>query len=147
MTIDFHTLHAELAGRRLPGGSITIARHEAAICDLALRTDVDHETAHPMWFVIASLRTMGITVDELCDLAHRAEGDTLLFGECRVDQRRPLGVGEICSATAGVTDVSTRSLRDGTRMDSVTVVVELGVVSPGDSGTVTSTYLFRRAAA
>jgi hypothetical protein len=144
MTIDFAELRSALQNTDLPGGEITIERHESAICDMALHAEVDREVAHPMWFVIASLRTMGITVEDLCRMAAQEPSDTLLFGECRIDQTSSLSVGATYRSAARITDVSTRTMRDGSRLDSVTVEVSIGLVDPGDAGTIASTYLFRR---
>src|SRR5687768_5313134 len=95
MPISVETLQVTLEGMRLPGGRITIEEHEAVIGDRALRATAagDDNAAHPIWFVIASLRCMGISVEELCDLAGQEDGDALLFGNCRVDQHEPLRTG------------------------------------------------------
>lgn len=147
MAIPFTALRDELQGRDLPGGRIVIEPHEAAIGDDALRAARDPEdAAHPAWFVIASLRCMGITVNELCALAHQADGDTLLFGNCRVDQRDALQVGRAYAASARVGEVSTRTIRDGSRLDLVEVVVRLREDSGAEVGAISSLYLFKRGA-
>ena len=65
MAPGIEELKAALEGRQLPGGSIGIERHESLIADYAPRADDgDRELAHPIWFVIASLRGMGISVDD-----------------------------------------------------------------------------------
>lgn len=145
MSPDFDELRSALVGMQLPGGDLTIERYESVICDMALRAPVDPQTAHPVWFIIASLRSMGITVDELCALARMGQDDTLLFGECTVDQIQPLVVGGHYRASASITDVSAKTTRDGTRLDTVTVRVD--VAGAERVGSVTSAYLFRRAAA
>lgn len=147
MTISIEALRDEIAGRRLPGGTITVEPHEAFIADRALRSTVEDATdAHPTWFVIASLRCLGITVEELCALAHQGPDDTLLFGRCRIDQREPLRVGGTYAADASIREVATRSMRDGSRLDSVEVEVVLRDGADGnvEAGSVTSVYLFKR---
>ena len=147
MSIAADSLRAELQGRSLPGGEITVEPHEAAIGDRALRAEDDGQgVAHPFWFIVASLRTMGVSVDDLCALAHQQEGDTLLFGECAVVQDQPLRVGGRYQSTAEITEVGSRTTRDGSRLDSVVVVVQLRDVQ-GLVGSITSTYLFKRGAA
>lgn len=145
MTPSVDVLRRELTDRALPGGSITIEPHESFIADQALRaTDDPQGVAHPIWFVIASLRGMGISVDELCALAHQSDGDTLLFGSCEVTQDAPLQAGREYVTTATVGAVNSRAMRDGSRLDSVEVVVRLA--EDGTAvGSVVSTYLFKRA--
>ncbi|HEY9264295.1 MAG TPA: hypothetical protein VIQ11_06810, partial [Mycobacterium sp.] len=125
-------------------GDLTIERYESAICDMALQAPVDPETAHPMWFIIASLRSIGITVDELCALARMGREDALLFGECTVEQVRPLAIGDHYHATATITDVAAKTMRDGARLDTVAVRVDVAGAEP--VGSVISSYLFKRAA-
>lgn len=144
--ISIDELRTELEGRMLPGGSIDVLAHESAIADLALRAGDDADgIAHPLWFVIASLRCMGITVEELCALAHQGDNDTLLFGSCEVVQDRPMTVGTSYTSSASIGAVGTRTIRDGSRLDSVEVIVKLRD-DINDVGHVASTYLFKRGA-
>lgn len=145
--ITIQALRDDLEGRVLPGGTIDVLTHESVLGDRALRaTDEADGIAHPIWFVIASLRCMGISVEELCSLARHAEGDTLLFGSCDVVQDQPMMVGATYTSDASIGAVGTRTTRDGSRLDSVEVIVELRdelrVV-----GRVSSAYLFKRGAA
>ncbi|GGN80649.1 MULTISPECIES: hypothetical protein [Nocardia] len=144
MSVPVETLQRELRGRRLPGGEITLERHETAIAEDALRAEPDGtDAAHPAWFIIASLRCMGVSVEELCALAHQDSGDTLLFGSCRIDQTNTLRAGATYAAQAHIGEVGSRHARDGSRLDSVEVVVELSEAGT-PAGTITSTYLFKR---
>lgn len=151
MTVDITTMQAELRDMSLPGGEIVIEPYESALADTALRAGfVTEGSAHPVWYVIASLRCMGVSVEELCRLAHHGEGDSLLLGNCRVEQFHDLRTGDTYAASARIGDVSSRTTRDGMRLDSVEVTVELrstGETVPGGTmGSVVSTYLFKRAA-
>lgn len=137
-------LAGELHERSLPGGEIVIEKYEAVIGDQALRaTPSTDGVAHPIWFVIASLRGIGITVDELCAMMHTRTTDTLLFGSCSVVQDRSLRAGERYRTTARIGEIASRTTRDGSRLDSVEV--EVGVHDDaGQAGSVSSTYLFKR---
>ncbi|SDG18571.1 hypothetical protein [Klenkia brasiliensis] len=90
---------------------------------------------------------MGIAVDELCELAEQKAGDTLLFGGVSIAQTGDLPVDTDYRTTAAITDVGTRTMRDGSTLDSVVVLVS--ILGPDDSerGSVTSTYLFKRGTA
>jgi hypothetical protein len=139
-------LRADLLGKRLPGGSFHLERHESSIADHAVLATDGGDSAHPIWFVIASLRGMGITVDELCGLCRQEDGDTLLFGGVEVWQELPLAVGGEYETEAEITAVDRRTTRSGYDLDAVTVRVRLC----GESevhGEVTSVYLFKRGAA
>ncbi|OBF37447.1 hypothetical protein A5719_21780 [Mycolicibacterium peregrinum] len=145
MSISVEELTERLSDKRLPGGSIVIEAHEAAIVDDALRAnDFADGVAHPFWFIVTSLRCMGISVDELCALADQQESDLLLFGNCEVDQESPMRVGQSYRAEASIGRVGSKTTRDGSRLDSVDVVVSIRDAADSAVGTVTSTYLFKR---
>jgi len=145
MTISIDDLRAKLAGTALPGGELVLEEYESAIADAAFRAEDDAGGfAHPAWFIIASLRGMGISVDELCALAEQEPGDTLLFGNCEVEQFRPLTPGTRYRTYAEITDVGSRTTRDGSRLDHLTVSVTVSHPA-ADAGRVTSVYLFKRA--
>lgn len=147
MTITTESLVEALSDRQLPGGEITIESYEAVLLDEALRARPDPDgVAHPTWFVITSLRCMGISVEELCVLARQGPDDVLLFGSCAVDQKRPMRVGTGYRTTARIGEVGSRTTRDGARLDSIEVVVAVAG-DDGPVGTVTSVYLFKRGAA
>jgi len=137
-----------LRGRELPGGTLRIEGYQSAILDRALHAPApppgEEHLASPVWLVVASLRGMGITVDELCELAEKRAGDTLLFGGVDIAQTGDLPVDADYRTTAVITDVGSRTMRDGSTLDSVVVLVS--VLGPDDSerGSVTSTYLFKR---
>ncbi|MGW0021450.1 hypothetical protein ACWDUD_24300 [Rhodococcus sp. NPDC003382] len=149
MTTAVKELDPGLVGRQLPGDTTTISHHQSAITDHALHAASDPdagEHAHSIWFLIIALRGMGISVDELCALADKREGDTLLFGTCGIDQVQPLSVGHTYRTTASIDSVSRRTTRDGSVLDSLTVTVTLfDTTAPaGPVGAVTSVYLFKR---
>lgn len=146
MAVTVEALQEALAGRQLPGGQLVIEPYEAFIGEEALRSAPDPQgSAHPAWLIIASLRCMGITVEELCALAHQAEGDTLLFGNCRVEQFSVLRTGHRYTASAAIREISSRTTRDGSRLDRIEVLVRLqDAASAADVGQVVSTYLFKR---
>jgi hypothetical protein len=143
MTTDLSVL-TELEGRRLPGGSIDIPRHESFITDHAVRDRHDADLAHPVWFIVASLRCMGISVDDLCHLAHADPADTLLYGEVSIDIEHPLRVGGSYETSAEIVEVGRSTMRNGTLLDRVVILVTV-VDSDARRGSVRATYLFKRA--
>jgi hypothetical protein len=136
-----------LAGKRLPGGVTTVTAMESEIADHALLSPgLDPGTAHPLWFLILALRGMGISVDELCELANKGDDDVLLFGTCEIEQLRPISVGDQYRTTAEITATDRRTTRDGSFLDSVTVLVGVYGTDGTDFGSVESVYLFKRSA-
>jgi hypothetical protein len=148
VSIPVEELRTSLNGKPLPGGQLLIDDYEAAIAEHAWHGDPpqDASEAHPMWFIVASLRCMGISVAELCDLACQESSDTLLFGTCTVVQDRPLRVGATYAARANITGVSSRTAGDGSRLDSIEIGVSLHSSEGELVGSVTSEYLFKRGA-
>ena len=145
MSVSIDILKDQLTGKVLPGGSIVIEPHEAAIVDDALRaTDAADGIAHPFWFIVTSLRCMGISVDELCELATKSESDLLLFGRCDVAQQHPMLVGNSYTATAFISEVGSTTTRDGSRLDHIDVIVTITDAAEIAVGSVTSRYLFKR---
>ncbi|MGB3324255.1 MAG: hypothetical protein WBB05_16765 [Mycolicibacterium fortuitum] len=145
MSVSVEELTQRLTGKVLPGGSIVVEAHESAIVDDALRAgDSAEDLAHPFWFIVTSLRCMGISVDELCALAAQEDGDVLLFGQCDVVQHRPMLVGGTYDAAASISAVGSTTTRDGSRLDSVDVTVHIQDEGAASVGTVTSRYLFKR---
>ncbi|MFI8975233.1 hypothetical protein ACIGO9_20270 [Nocardia asteroides] len=144
MTMTVEELQ-KLDGTRFPGGELIIEPHEDAILQQAIRTSkAEPGIAHPMWFVVISVRCLGISVTELCDLAAKAEDDTLLFGRCEIEQNAPLGVGARYRAEAFIAGTDSRTTRDGSRLDSLDVRMEIFDESGEYAGAVTSVYLFKR---
>lgn len=142
--VSIDLLQQTLAGKRLPGAEVAIPGYENTIATRALRGEVnEQEFAHAIWFIVCSLRGMGVSVNELCDLAHAGPHDTLMYGEVTIEQELPLRVGGSYRVEAVITDVGRSTLRDGSTLDKVTIGVELfcdGV----RHGAVASTYLFKR---
>ncbi|KAF0957245.1 hypothetical protein [Rhodococcus sp. T7] len=144
MTVTTDELH-KLEGTRLRGGEIVIEPHENTILQHAVRApQAEPGIAHPMWFVVISLRCLGISVDELCELAGKSEDDTLLFGNCEIDQQTPLRIGGRYRVDAVVAATGSRTSRDGSRLDNMDVRIEILDDSGGYAGAVTSVYLFKR---
>lgn len=145
MTTTFEELKRELEGLTLPGSPLTISPLESrAIDETARDPQTDSNLAHPIWFVIASLRGMGISVDQLCALARKESDDTLLFGGVEIVQERALEVGRTLNVSAEIVHVARRVTRDGANLDSLTVLNTVAARDGSLVGTVTCTYLFKR---
>lgn len=145
MSTTLAELSPGLVGRQLPGDRTTVTDFESRIADHALlRPGDDTVRAHSLWFLVIALRGMGISVDDLCALAAKRPQDTLLFGTCEIEQRHPLDVGSTYRTTATITDVGRKTTRDGSVLDSITVLVTLFDGDDRAMGSVDSLYLFKR---
>ncbi len=145
MSTSLAELSPDLVGRQLPGDQTTITEFESRIADHALlRPNDDTTKAHSLWFLVIALRGMGISVDELCALAAKRPQDTLLFGTCEVEQIHELDVGSTYRTTATITDTGRKTTRDGSALDSITVLVTLFDGDGETVGNVESVYLFKR---
>lgn len=147
--VDIDTLTNTLDGRALPGDTITIEAYESDLADYALLSPAEVSgQAHPLWLLILALRGMGISVDELCEMARKREQDTLLFGNCELKQHRPLTASATYDTTANIGSVFRKSTRAGGLLDFVTVttaVFDHGQIGHEEPiGEVVSGYIFKR---
>jgi len=129
----------------MPGGNLTIESYESQILDYALcAADGDRILAHPMWFVVASVRCLGVTTAEFCQMAAMNDLDALLFGGVELHQIRPLLVGGDYSTKVDVTGVKRRRARDGATLDCIDIRVEVVDADGNSYGSVISNYLIKR---
>lgn len=148
--IELDTLRAELDGRELPGAELTVEGYESALADYALLAapgDSTDDAAHPLWLLILAMRGMGISVDELCELAGKGSDDTLLFGNCEIVQHRRVTVDRRYRMAAVVGPVKRKTSRGGGSLDFVPVRVTVHDAERGDEvGVVCNDFIFKRGA-
>jgi hypothetical protein len=88
---------------------------------------------------------MGISVDELCVLAGKRDRDTLLLGNCAVDQVQPVRPGQRYRVTASTGPVGRKESRGGGALDFVPVRVAVHDAGSGaEVGTVVNDYIIKR---
>ena len=118
-----------LVGRQFPGGTYTVEPWRVWLTNDVLgapqRTD---GIAHPMFCYYAAMAGLGISIDEIFTLCHASAADGPMFGECDIQQRRPLEVG----ATYTVRGEITSAIRkQGARTGIFDIVAfRLEVVAP-----------------
>ncbi|KAF0957122.1 hypothetical protein [Rhodococcus sp. T7] len=146
MTTPTDDLRSALDGLTLPGGRLRIEAYEAVTDEGSVLSDPHPDGfAHPMWFIVAAVRCMGITIEELCILAQQRETDEMECGNRHIVQDLPLLVGATYDASATITNFESQTTRDGSQLDTVSVAVSLRSPAGDLVGSVTSEYLFRRA--
>ena len=131
---------------RPPQGELRVERYEAAIADYALLApDEDTVIAHPDWLVFGTLRSMGLSIDELLQLAGLGDDDVLMIGSIEVEHARPLLIEHSYTTRTRIVDVDRRTAGDGAVLDRAVVVVDVFDQPEELCGSVRSTYLFKRA--
>lgn len=80
---DIAALSQRLCGHRLPGGHYEISTHAAAA--VARLTGWDGPDPHPVFASIASLRALGVSIEQLCELCEFRLEDGPMLGEFAVD--------------------------------------------------------------
>jgi hypothetical protein len=111
---DVDELRARVVGHDLPGGVVTTPPHVAWIGDSAMRAPHDPAALGIIWFLIAGLRGMGISIEDLVALAEGSLADGVLFGELELTEEIPLEVGAEYDVRGRIRDLTRkRSARAG----------------------------------
>jgi hypothetical protein len=84
-------LRRRLVGHRFPGGRFRVAEYERWLSHDAMQAgELAPPALHPVWILLGALRGMGISIEDLIELADATPQDGVVFGETSVDQLRPL---------------------------------------------------------
>ena len=135
-----------VVGRTLPGGRMRLEPYEHWLaCDAISSPRWTGDVAHPMFGYYLALRGMGVSLDELFALAGATTDDGVMFGESRLELRRPLRIGDDYDVRGSVTSAERKVGRSGT-FDLFEFRLEL---SDGDglAAVSTNTFVFPRAQA
>lgn len=95
-------LQQRLQGLALPGGGYTITRDNAQRVAHLLQSAAD---VHPVFSCVASLRSLGISIGELCQLCEFELTDGPLLGEFAVRFYSPLAIGQRYQLTARIDSI------------------------------------------
>ena len=137
-------LRHELIGRQFPAGTFTIKPHESWLtCDAILSPPLPDGLAHPMYAYYAALGGMGLTIEQLFEIAHSSADDGPMFGEGGVEIHRPLQVGETFTIRGGIEDVVRKSGRSGT-FDIVSFRLDLIDQEGSVAAVSTNSFIFPR---
>src|SRR5262249_50389796 len=109
-----------------PGGTFVVEDYERWLSHDALQSVVLPDgVLHPVWIVLGALRGMGISIDELIELAGASADDGGVFGETDYEQHLPLLSGAEYTVHGGITSVKRRAGKSGGVFD--VVVFELAI--------------------
>ena len=142
--IDEQVLRDEIVGREFPEGRFTIQPYEAWLtADAVLSPPLRDGVVHPMYVYYAALGGMGIDLDTLFAWAHSSAADGPMFGEARIEQRRPFRAGETLVVTGGITGLIRKSGRSGT-FDIVEFRLDLTDTDGELVGVSTNSFIYPR---
>jgi len=134
-----------LVGWRFPGGTYTVEPWRVWLTNDVIgapqRTD---GIAHPMFCYYAAMAGLGISIDEMFTLCGASADDGPMFGECDVQQLRPLEVGAAYTVRGEITSAVRK---EGARTGVFDIVTfQLEVVAPDDqvSSVVSNSFIFPR---
>jgi len=144
----FEQLRERVTGHVLPGGTFRVAGHERWLSHEAMQSaEVDVPVLHPVWILLGGLRGMGLSMDELMNLARPGPADSVLFGETEVEQRVPLCADTDYAVAGSVVALSRKQGQRSGTLDIMTVRLEISELATGELAAVSSqTYLITRRA-
>ena len=124
--VEFEQLRARLVGHRFPGGTFTVAGYERWLShDAMLAPTIPDPLLHPVWILLGALRGMGMSIDELIELAGPGPHDGVVFGETTLEQLRPLARDETYRVHGEIVELRRRQGRRAGLMDLLTFRLEL----------------------
>ena len=134
-----------LVGWQFPGGAYAVEPWRVWLTNDVLGAAQQTDgIAHPMFCYYAAMAGLGITIDEMFTLCYASADDGPMFGECDIQQLRPLEVG----ATYTVRGEITSAIRkQGARTGTFDIVAfRLEVVAPDGevASVVSNSFIFPR---
>jgi len=120
-------LEQRLVGHTFPGGTFVVEDYERWLSHDALQSvPLPDGVLHPVWIVLGALRGMGITIDDLIELAAASPDDGVVFGETDYEQHALLRSATEYTVRGGITSVTRRKGKSAGVFD--VVVIELTIV-------------------
>lgn len=133
-----------LVGTTFAGGAHTIEPYEHWLgCD-AMATAPRGDVAHPMFAYIAGLTDMGLSLEELFQLAGSSSDDGVLFGQTAIEVHTPLRVGATYAVSGEITAVARKSGQQTGTFDIVTFRLELTSHDGVVAAATTNSFIFPR---
>ncbi len=134
-----------LVGRQFPGGTYAVEPWRVWLTNDVIgapqRTD---GIAHPMFCYYAAMAGFGISIDEMFTLCYASADDGPMFGECDIQQMRPLKIGATYTVRGKITSAVRKQ---GERTGTFDIVAfQLEVVAPDGevSSVVSNSFIFPR---
>jgi hypothetical protein len=136
---------SHLAGHAFPGGSYTLAPHEAWLWADAVGATPDPGFAHPEIAYMVGLHGGGASIGQIMELLEADEDSGVLFGELEFEFDRPLRPGTTYEVAGHVISVERKQGRKAGVFDRATFVHELTAAGdPAPSARITHVWIFPR---
>jgi hypothetical protein len=127
-------LERRLVGHAFPGGPLVVEDYERWLSHDAMQAPpLPAGVLHPAWIVMGALRGMGVTLEELIELAGATPEGGVVFGETDYEQHAPLRSDSPYTVRGGVASVTRREGRRAGTFD--VLVIEL-TIEDGDGAPV-----------
>ena len=138
-------LKRRLVGHRFPGGTFRVEGYERWLSHDAMAvTGIEPPVLHPVWVLLGALRGMGVTIDDLIELAGSKADEGVVFGETILEQTRPLASDETYVVHGSITDVRRRESRRAGVIDLVTFRLQIDDEEGTQVAASTQTFVFPR---
>ena len=136
-----------LVGWQFPGDTYTLEAWRVWLTnDVIGAPQRSDGIAHPMFCYYAAMAGLGISIDEMFTLCHASADDGPMFGECDIQQLRPLEVGATYTVRGQITSaVRKQGARTGT-FDIVAFRLEVVAPDGEVSSVVSNSFIFPRRA-
>lgn len=128
---------------RMRDGALRIQAFEDWLLRDALGAPTSGERPHGAWTVVGSFRGMGEGLDGLFRMLGAGTDDGVMFGECRIEQVRPLEHEREYVVRCEVLGATRRTGRRVPVFDVVEYVTEIVEQSAGPDGTATEAVAVR----
>jgi hypothetical protein len=139
-------LKRRLVGRRFPGGTFRVESYERWLSHDAMQASgIDAPLLHPVWVLLGALRGMGMTIDDLIELAGSTADEGVVFGETILEQTRPLASNETYLVHGSITDLKRRESRRAGVIDLLTFRLQIDDELGAQVAASTQTFIFPRA--
>jgi hypothetical protein len=143
----FAELEQRLTGHAFPGGTFVVEEYERWLAqDAMLAVRPAAPLLHPVWIVLGALRGMGLSIDELIELADARPTDGVVFGETELRQQQPLRAGANYRVRGGVKSIVRRTGRRAGVFDTLTFELELLGTDGALVAVSSQTFIIRRGA-
>lgn len=139
-------LRRRLVGHRFPGGTFRVESYERWLSHDAMQTsEIAAPVLHPVWVLLGALRGMGMTIDDLIELAGARNDEGVVFGETVLEAGRPLVSDETYVVHGAITELKRRESRRAGVIDLITFRLQIDDSDGAQVAASTQTFVFPRA--
>lgn len=137
--------YSHLSGHRFPGGTVTVPHWMNALWADAVLAEDPGPYVHPVLVYYAAIEGSGVTIEGLFELMEADAGSGAMFGEQRLEFRKPVVVGRPYQVEGEVVDVVRKHGKRTGPFDLLTFSLRLTEQGEQEPTAIsTSTFVFPR---